>query len=388
MTNPTVDTQDGPDADASFLQDFESSMAGTDTTPLFDDERSSESPAADPAVPAEPTTEPDAPIAGDPAPAASTSVDTPEPVTYTVNGQQKSLDWALKVGDNGVVIPQASVAKFQDTMQRAEWNEQQNRDLYAKTQQYEALSHTVGEQEYRGVQAFQQLKADFDQLNVSGGALFQSLNDPNFVVNLALAHQSGDPAAVQAVLDDRRQQVRFVGEKARFDTERGFVSQANQQSETQSLESQKSREFTSIIEQYGKAFPTLTPDDLTYMRDYFGQMQDKIFRPASMAEAQQYGVRVGQIIRDPTIMTTFAQRQAAINQQSGDRLRAAEKAAAENRTRLTNPTAPKPKGKSRATTPTKPNAKDARFDGDDGTYTAWKSRLEAGKWAHDSSTDD
>jgi hypothetical protein len=299
-----------------------------------------------------------------------------------VNGQQKTVDWALKVGDEGVVIPPQNVAKLQDLIQRDEWQAQQNRELYAKTQQYEALTHKIGDQEYRGADAFRQLQAEKAMLDASGGKVMAALADPEFVTNLALAYQSGDQNQVQNVLAGIIQQVKFAGERAQFDTLKTISQQESQARQSQESTQTQTQEYTQIIQQFGQALPALTPDDLRAMHDHFAAFKSHIFRPATVDEARTLNLRPGTIIKDPTVMYQWAQDRAALRQQNTDAIKAAQKAAQENATRQAVQAKPVKQAKRPASTPTK-SAKDARFEGDDGSYAAWKKRLEVGKWAHD-----
>lgn len=381
---PTDGTSTSADADLSFLADFDSQVMGKESTLSEESERPSE-PETDAAedAPADAQTALDADEPSDPqAPENQAQDDIPyEPLAYTVNGQSKNVDWALKVGDDGVVIPPQHIGKLQDLIQRDEWQNAQNRELYAKTQQYEALSHKVGDQEYRGIDAFRQLQAEKAMLDASGGRILQALANPQFVTDLALAYQAGDQTEVQRVLADVIQQVKFAGERAQFDTIRTLSQQAQDASRQQEMTQTQDTEYRQIVSDFGRALPDLTPDDLRAMYEHFGAFRDRIFRPATPDEARQLGVRVGAVIKDPTVMYAWAQDRAALRRQYTDATRAAQNAAKENAARQSRPTAPK-KGKSAR--PAAPQAKAGeKFAGDDGSYAAWKKRLEAGKWAHE-----
>lgn len=383
-----VDTAPDPN-DASFLADFESSVLGKGES-SDEPERPSDSP--DP-VDTAPAVDPPAPVdvlpSGDPVASTDTPAHTPEPLTYTVNGVTKTLDWILKVGEDGAVIPPQFVSKIQDLVQRDEWQNTQNREMYARLQQYDALTHKVGENEYRGAEAYRQLQAEKAMLDASGGRLLNAINDPGFVINLALAHQSGDPAQVSAVLRDVVDQIKFAGERAQFQTLKDYATQETQSAQSQTLEQQKSSEFQNIIQQFGQAYPALTPDDLTFMRAHFAQFTDRIFRPATMAEAQQFGVRPGEIIKDPTVMYEFVKDRAASRQHSAEAVKAAEKAAAENRVRQPVAVVPKPKAKvPQGKKVAGSTGKEPLFDGDDGSWKALKDRMMQGKSSRDGVSDD
>lgn len=385
MTNPALDTiSDGtPDADESFLADFKSQMENG--SPISEDSGRSPEPTPDAveSAPADVPTvaEPETP--SDPAAPATAPADIPStPLPYTVNGQQKTVDWALQVGDEGVVIPPQHVAKLQDLIQRDEWQNTQNRDLYAKTQQYDALTHKVGDTEYRGMDAFRQLQAEKAMLDASGGKVMAALADPQFVTDLALAYQSGDQTQVQNVLAGIIQQVKFAGERAQFDTLKTISQQETQVKQSQESTQVQSQEYTQIIADFGRALPALTPDDLRAMHDHFTAFRSHIFRPATLTEAQQLGVRPGSIIKDPTVMYQWAQDRAKLREELTAATKATQKAAQENSARQAQPVRPV-KSVKKPTKAAPASAKDARFEGDDGSYAAWKKRLEVGKWAHD-----
>lgn len=398
MTNPAVDTTpdgtlDAPDlseeAADSFLADFNSRVMGIESSTSEATERSSEpdTVAADVPPTADAPATPEAVKAGDPAPPADGAEDIKyEPLKYTVNGQEKVADWAMKVDGEGVVIPLQHVERFQDLIQRDEWQRAQNRELYQKTQQYENLTHKAGDQEYRGIDAFRQLQAERAALDASGGKIIQALADPQFVTDLALAYQGGDQAQVQAVLSKVLQEVKFAGERAQFDTLR-TLSQKEQESTQQALASEtQESEYRQIIADFGKALPELTTDDLRAMYEQFAAFRERIFRPATLEEAQKLGIRPGTTIKDPTVMHAWAKDRAALRKQYTEATAAAQKAAQENAARQATPK-PLPK-KGNGALPKKPAAKkaDALFEGDDGSYQAWKNRLMGGKFAHDDNT--
>lgn len=392
MTNPAVETiaDSTPDPDLSFLADFESQVMGKEGSTSTEPERSSapesDAPASDPVDTAPP--EPKADVAGDPAPKPTDEPAIPEgtPFPYTVNGQQKTVDWALKVGDEGAVIPPQHIGKLQDLIQRDEWQREQNRELYAKTQQYEALTHKVGDNEFTGLEAFRQLQAEKAMLDASGGRVIAALADPQFVTDLALAYQSGDQKQVEQVLAGVLQQVQFAGERAQFNALRQAQEQAQTAARQQETTHAQTTEYQNLIGQIGAALPALTPDDLREMHDYFGNLKGQIFRPATLQEAQQLGVKPGSIIRDPTMMNQWAQSRAALRQQNAEAIAAANKAAQENAARQAKPVPPKTV--KRAAAPKGEKKPGAMFEGDDGSYAAWKKRLEVGKWAHDDAGSD
>ena len=403
MTNPAVDTTpDGtsePDvtseADASFLADFDAQIFGNASSPSEETERSSE-PESDAADVPDTADAPDVPDGGyearDPAPAAEGTEEIAkyEPLAYTVNGQERHADWALQVGDEGVVIPAQHVARFKDLIQRDEWQNAQNRELYQKTQQYEALTHKVGDDEFKGIDAFRQLQAERAALDASGGRVLQALADPEFVTELALAYQNGDQGQVQGVMAKMLEQIQFTGERAKFNALKSLQDQERESTQQHTMSQTQETEYRNIITEFGKALPELTPDDLKAMYEQFGAFRERIFRPATLEEARQFGVRPGTIIKDPTVMHAWAKDRAALRKQYTEATSAAQKAAQENAARQGTPRPTKgAKGTARPAKPSAPAPKNgAMFEGDDGSYAAWQKRLMAGKWAHDDATQD
>ena len=136
-----------------------------------------------------------------------------------MNGEQKTAEWITQVGEDGAVIPREHLSKLADLIQRDEWQRGQNQSLYAEKQKLDGLRYTVaeldargqkvGDRELQGVEAFQQLRAEKDMLDASGGRAWNALQDQNFVMNLALAFSTGDQAQVRAVMapPDERSQV-------------------------------------------------------------------------------------------------------------------------------------------------------------------------------------
>jgi hypothetical protein len=234
--------------------------------------------------------------------------------------------------------------------------------------------------------AFRQLQAEKAMLDASGGRVMSALADPEFVTNLALAYQSGDQNQVQQVLAGVIQQVKFIGERAQFDTLRSISQQETQAAQQAQSGQTQNTEYQEIVSQFGRALPALTPDDLRAMHDHFAPFRDRIFRPATMAEAQQFNIRPGTIIKDPTIMYQWAQDRAKLRGEYTASTMAAQKAAQENQARQA--ARPAPKATRRPAKPAPPAKEGAKFTGDDGSYAAWKKRLEVGQWAHDDTPQD
>lgn len=399
MTNPAVEViPDEPTADTaeltensadSFLADFDSVVLGKESIPSEQPERSSE-PTPDAAEPSEAGAPKDQANVEDGDPAQTSSAPEAntvqyQPVTYTVNGQEKQADWAVQVGNDGVVIPAEHVARFKDLIQRDEWQNAQNRELYRQNQQYESVAHKIGDTEFKGLEAVRQMQADVARLDASGGRVLQALADPDFVTNLAIAYQNGNQAEVQQTLARVLQEVRFAGERAQFDTLKKLDGAAQEATRSQEMAQTTENEYRNIIVDFGKALPELTPDDLQAMYSHFGAFRDRIFRAATLDEAKQLGVRPGDIIKDPTVMHEWAKDRANLRRSMAQSATAAQQAARENAARQAGqrPGAKKTAKPSSGKKPTRQQAPDALFDGDDGSFSAWQKRLMAGKWAHD-----
>jgi len=382
MTNPAVETiPDGtPDPDLSFLADFDAQMGGVQS-PFSEEPERSSAPATDAATPApaDVPTEPAPETPSDPAASAKEpDAIASTPLDYTVNGEKKIADWALRVGDEGVVVPPQHIGKLQDLIQRDEWQARQNRELYAQTQKYEALTHKIGDEEFRGVEAFRQLQAEKAMLDASGGAVMAALADPQFVTDLALAYQSGDQSQVESTLARILTQVKREGEYAQFKTLRDASTQETTMARQQETSHVQDAEYQQIVSDIGKALPALTPDDLKVMQDYFTPLRDRIFRPATVEEAKQFHIRPGTIIKDPTVMNQWAQDRAALRSQHTSAVAAASKAAQENAARQAPRVASKPT--KRPAAPATPATPGKRFPKDDGSYQAWKNEMQAGRF--------
>ena len=85
-------------------------------------------------------------------------------------------------------------------------------------------------------------------------------------------------------------------------------------------------------------------------------------------------------------MNQWATSRAKLRAEYAQTTSAVQVAAKENAARQQAKPTPT-KAPLRPATPAKDRKADAKFEGDDGSYAAWKKRLEAGKWAHESQQD-
>lgn len=139
-TLPAADTFE------SVLQDGMASLATdgfnpdeTVTDATQDAPRVSEEPQAPtaPVEPPPPATESVAPDASAPATEASDPLAGAEPLTYTVDGQHRTLDGVYRIPNEGIIVPEEKVSDFQRILSRADSLERIHRE---QTQAFDKLT--------------------------------------------------------------------------------------------------------------------------------------------------------------------------------------------------------------------------------------------------------
>ncbi len=245
------------------------------------------------------------------------------PLSYRVDGQDKTFDGILEIKGQGALIPQEHLERVRNTLSYAEKSIADNKALYRETQEYRALG---------GRQAYEALEREKAAVNAAGLKLLQTLQE---------AFPGEENAAIiQSVLREAQLDAR--------DAEwalRGKHQQAITETQTaETRESQRGSALEGTYHQIAQAFPALTKDDWAAARSHFGQFREALFRPATAEECRANGWREGQEVVATERMASWFQDRAAQRSTFAAEAESRRKAELENKKRLAIPAAPpKPK---------------------------------------------
>lgn len=325
----------------------------------------SEPPSTPPAAAPPPPSEPPAvPAADDPAARLASA----PALTYTVDGATKTYDGIKVMGEDGAVIDPAALPDLQRRLGERDHLVAANAQLYQRTRQFDALSHTstVGgtPQDFRGMDAFRQLKADYATTFAGAAELYAKLHDPAFVQALAIANlspdQGGNPEQAKALLKQVYDRANFAGEKAAYDARLQLDRTVAQGTAEVADKAQIEETFASVLADFRKTFPHLTAADMQEGEQHFRELGSVIARQATPQEAQQYGLKVGQWFIDSPKMNGWFKGRDALRQEMAKTVVTTSAAATQNAARLAQAVSPTPPAATPPKAPTRPKQTDTR----------------------------
>lgn len=249
-----------------------------------------------------------------------------QPLTYTVNGQQRSFDGGFIVPGYGAVIANEALPKLQDRLQQADRLVEQNQRLYQATQEYQRLGGRGG---------FDKLTADKAMLDASATLLLRALTDEATLVTLAT-----DPVARQQLVKEIHLTAREAAYNATTQA-RELVAREQAQGQT---EWRTQTAIHNAVAQLAQEFSGLMEEDVQAVRQHASRMHTAIVRPATPAEAREANVQVGSPVIDLDLLNSLLQdrhalRTSALEQakkRQTDALENAARAAAAAPTTVTN----------------------------------------------------
>lgn len=309
-----------------------------------------DAPPVDGTAPVEPASTPSPDAPADPAAAPAIPFDpetafADDPVlTYTVNGVQKTHDGIRIVDGSGFIRPSA-LPDIQRKLGERDHLVDTNRQLYDRTKQFDALTFREGpkgqEKEYRGVEAFAQMRASLVNSDRSGEQAFKALYDPKVVTALALAYQAGDQAEVKRVIAEIADRALFVGEKAAFEARRTFGEQHQATIQQGDAAGNREARFNENFTNAKAALPHLTDADVVEAKEIYGAVKGSLYRAATLEDAQKYGVKVGEELYDPTAVNAWLVKRNAQNEERAKANKVSEQASVANKARLATTVRPK-----------------------------------------------
>jgi hypothetical protein len=247
-------------------------------------------------APAQPASQPQAAPVGQPKqPSETQPAALPEhtPLTYKVDGQDRSFEGGFIVPGHGAIITADALPKLQDRLQQADRLVQQNQSLYQRTQAYEKLG---------GVAGYQKLAADRALLDASATLLLKALGDETTLVALAT-----DPVARQQLIKE----IQLTAREAQWTAQNLFRETAAKEQEASQSAWRMQTAIHNAVGSLAQQFDGLTADDVTAVRTYALKMHAALIRPATPDEAREANVAVGAPILDvPMLHTLLADRHA------------------------------------------------------------------------------
>ena len=282
-----------------------------------------------------------------------------QPLTYTVDGQQRSFDGAFVLPGLGAVISNEALPRLQDRLQQADRLVAQNQVLYQQSNEFSKLG---------GRAAFDKLSADKAMLDASATLLLRALSDEATLVTLAT-----DPVARQQLIKE----IHITAREAQFNATNLARETYARETEQSSTAQRTQTAIHNAVGALAQEFSGLTEDDISMVRSHASRMHAAIVRPATPEEAREANVQVGAPIIDlPILHALLADRHAlratAVEQakrSQTDALENAARAAAAHPTTVANgnrpPAAPRPgAGKPRAAPPAKQKTLDEMSSGE------------------------
>lgn len=312
MTSPTTETEPAGAADNDA--DLFAALTGQDTAhealaPHLPETPEPETATDAPETPDSPEGDTEVPdpedVTADPSPDAL-APDTPsdpfaallesaKPLTYKVNGQERTLDGILEVEGKGAVIPHDKVQDIRNLIARSESNAESNRELYSFRQEVERLG---------GVEKFVKEAERTAMTDAASTLILEAVtqNPAQFV--------NADGSPNRERIDFLIQQAAVKAERARYDFRAQQETQAHQYREEstigQARETAIPEALASVAGQFG-----LDASDIQAAVAHFGPFADALLFKATPEQAAQFGVKAGQLMVDlPKMEPWLRDRQA------------------------------------------------------------------------------
>lgn len=259
-----------------------------------------------------------------------------KPLTYTSDGQSKTFDGIYEIEGKGAVIPQAHLGKLRDVLNRADHATEQNRTLYAKTQEFERVG---------GIPRIAELEQKLAKLDAAGALFVEMLEQPQMLASLLRQTADGsitiDPMQKQFLL----QRMQVAAKEAEFSAREAWEQkQVSYRSESTEA-SQRESALRGTIEQLADGLP---PEDIDAALKHFGPLSDALFRKATPEDVEKWPglFAIGQTILDrPKMLAWFEDRKAlrASQREAQAKREAAAKENAKRAPVVKVATPPKPK---------------------------------------------
>jgi hypothetical protein len=207
-------------------------------------------------------------------------------------GQGKAFDGVLVDKTNGgaFILPDKLDAVRAKLIEGDTYREQAQQ-LHERVQRFESLG---------GVEGYAKLKGEVEANGAAGLFLMKTL---------AEAFPGRENAAALKNIFERAE---FLMQKSAFDTTNKFMGEQRQFVSQATQGQQEATWFANTVSAIQRALPTLTTTDVEAGKQFFAKRPQLLYHNASVQEAQQYGVKVGERIGDPTAMNEWYSERAAL----------------------------------------------------------------------------
>lgn len=284
---------------------------------------------------------------------------------YTVDGKAKDYDGIKMTADGRGIISKESIPDVQYRLQRGEYLESQNTHLYGQVKQYEAIG---------GMQKVESLSVENARLSEAVKLLAETIENPDKLVALALATQSGDTAQFQLLTRELKIAAQEAAIRAKSEFTQHITTAASAASNTQDETTQTANTIAASITQWSPRYPNLSPDDLASANRLLTQFGAAVVWKASPEDARQAGVKPGEYVIDHRKVDAFLKDLSDRKVGQQKTVTAVSAAAKENALRLGGP---KSAPKKPAPKATKPKAEEPEGE----TWSQQKSRLQRGEFS-------
>jgi len=238
-----------------------------------------------------------------------------EPLTYSVNGEQRAFEGGFSVPGQGLIFTEEARPRVLDRLQQADRLYAQNQQLYAQSQDFQRLG---------GRPAFEKLASEKAALDIGATILLRALADPNTLATLAT-----DPVARQQLLKE----MDLAAREAQFRSVQTAREQVGRETAQATLAQQTQTAIWNAVGAIAPEFQGLTAEDIAAVRSYAGKMHPAIVRAATPAEAQEANVQVGMPIIDVPLLREMLKDRHALRQSAVDAARQRQTVAQENAAR-------------------------------------------------------
>lgn len=265
---------------------------------------------------------------GAPAPVVEPAIDPYEgttPLALTINGQPVTVAEIL-LADGGGLIPPDKLPLVQDRLMRGMAAEQQVQQLTAQARQSEhtlsQLSHTVGEDTYRGLAALEAIKAESAATLEGSKTMMAMVANPQWVYDLALAHQNGDKATAERMLQDMAQRAGQAFQISQMTGLRAADKLQMSGPPPAPLDEQDtlSRAIDTLMAH--ESLKGLNAEDRALAIKHFGPFANQIVRAATAEDAAKLGLKPGEAVAEYGKMHAWMLDRVAYRQ--GEAARATE----------------------------------------------------------------
>jgi hypothetical protein len=214
------------------------------------------------------------------------------PVTYRVDGEERTIEGLHAVGDDGAIIDKEALPAILQRLSERDHYFTKSQQQYRQYHDLEQLTawKTVGpdgtETTLTGPEAIEALRVSHGQLTAAVQALGAILDDPNQLVSLLQQDEHGNVVINQERVDHLATKIRLASLDAERSVRGSFADQ--RRSATQAIEQQQFQAqlpgqlWTQADREWGKDFPALTDDDKGVLQ----QQLPRYLRPPTAEEIQ------------------------------------------------------------------------------------------------------